>query len=1301
MATIATQSLSQLVKVHKNIGESVNFRKAFFDVDGEERSGSNFYPMAPQAEALRAVAESALSGGSILLAGNAGTGKSSLLHMFADLLTIPYPGEDFSALIGRVSDVSIVRSLTALRTEGRRWLVVAPEFGDKDDFDSALQRALSGALFSQGSEEFVPSGSSLIDDFSQTSDFLHNKGEFDGIVVVCDSVDDLIDHLLKEPDSFISGQVQKFTKFCASSRFPVLFSAASDQDMSQFTVAEEEILVKFFQKIQPVTILGRIGEWEELVGKHVLEHPEGEVWKEVTEYKDFRAVAESLSHSGLYQGSSDRWLTEIVMQGGYPMHPSALFALPRMVSCLTLHIKNAFNFFNDSSPGGFTYFLRNFAVVQPNGRLHLYTADSLYTYFEKVIQNDPANKDYVDALQKAVSSAGDIPQARRILRMVLVFQMVGSDRLRTKADDLIWALHLGERETRIARHSLDLLVQRKSLIYVEATGEYLLPVQREKVSLDDALNRMRSRVRVQLDVRGELQSALPRKRYMAEGFNARYNTDRSVFAKTFVYSDMKDPVLFMDEANKLGSHVRPYRGDIMVALTIPEQESELTALRADLEAGKFNSDRLIVGIPKEASNFSKEILEVHALERLRVLEPPFSDPSTAENKQIVKMLEASSAAMKASLAKLFDYKNFVFYYNGKLDSDMDEEAFKRYIDEKITVLVGKPTVMTEPSLGFVRDPGHARRQRQVAINYLLSCTDDIAVRADFGAPGRILKKSLAEAGIIKAVEEKSQWTHYELAEKWPEDGFAAGVSFLRSQIIAGAGGEKMTPAVQAVMPLLEAPYSFTPSAAEMMIAVLAWKWNRSLQFCKNWQRAQAEGRNELLETVPITAESIFELVGNPDNWAIKYIDATEDQKKYLSGFDRFCTEDGHEDSLWIRASHGILSAYSRLPQAAKVPGASGDALADSLCEALEEAKSLKKDNELRDFAEKTLPKVLGMPDVFSWSAYSNEMISSLHLAFDKLERVVSSRRERLERGLAKVFQPEGEELSWNEAGARWLSTQKREELAPWKDEAQALDESCGSGNLEDLLEGLGFEPFDKWDCDHDDEIIERFRAMREDTEWAVYSSAYSAETAEQALLSLSEPVLSQFDFDSDYLEGMFAEELETVSWPRFAREAAEKDDEEEEGAEPKAETPAKEEAPAKEESPADIIALLSSRQQEKEISLDFLFDNSVCLPRPKTVEPRRGAQSAFWQLSAQLRQRENDVREAQERAEAEAAAAEAEAAAAAEAAFPPPPEMSFEEESLVPDDIAEMVEEQPAPVQEEAPASTSRVELDESLLEWL
>ena len=128
-----------------------------------------------------------------------------------------------------------------------------------------------------------------------------------------------------------------------------------------------------------------------------------------------------------------------------------------------------------------------------------------------------------------------------------------------------------------------------------------------------------------------------------------------------------------------------------------------------------------------------------------------------------------------------------------------------------------------------------------------------------------------------------------------------------------------------------------------------------------------------------------------------------------------------------------------------------------------------------------------------------------------------------------------------------------------------------------------------------------------------------------------------------------------------------------------------------------------ARQQEKDISLDFLFDNSVCLPRPKTVEPRRGAKSAFWQLSAQLRQRETDAREAQERAEAEAAAAEQRAAeaAASEAAFPPPPEMSFEEESLVPDEIAEMVAEQPAPVQEEAPASTSRVELDESLLEWL
>ena len=46
--------------------------------------------------------------------------------------------------------------------------------------------------------------------------------------------------------------------------------------------------------------------------------------------------------------------------------------------------------------------------------------------------------------------------------------------------------------------------------------------------------------------------------------------------------------------------------------------------------------------------------------------------------------------------------------------------------------------------------------------------------------------------------------------------------------------------------------------------------------------------------------------------------------------------------------------------------------------------------------------------------------------------------------------------------------------------------------------------------------------------------------------------------------------------------------------------------------------------------------------------------------------------------------------------------MSFEEESIVPDEIAEMVAEQPEPVQEEAPrAQRVAPELDESLLEWL
>lgn len=1146
MAILGTQSLTQLVKVRPEASGTVDARQAFLDPEQGALLQSRFFPLSPQIDALRAAAETGREGGSILIAGAAGTGKSMLLFMLAKALSVAFPGDEFTAVCDRIHEAQAVRALGGLRNAGRRWLVVMPETSSTDDFDSAVRRALNGALYTQGVADFAPTPGNLRDEFAQTVEHLKAKGGFDGIAILFDGFDEFVADALEDANSPVAGQVAGFGEWCRSSRFPVFLAALVDREMGLFSLDEETRLLKMFSRVQPVTLLGKSGEWEELVGKVILEHPDDETWAAVRAHQDLRVVRENLGRIGLYQGTSDRWQTEMVVDGAYPLHPAALFALPRVALRLASKGKTAFTFFSDASPGGLLYFLKNFAVAQPNGRLSLYTADSLFTHFERAIEEDAANQDYLEALQKAVLAAGDIPQARRLLRMVLIFQMVGHDRLRSRADDLIWALHLGEREVRIARRSLDLLVQKNALRYSEGTEEYLLPLERKQVSLEESLARTRNRVRTELDITAVLQRQIALPRLPARKFNQKHGADRTAFGRLFRASELRDSAGFQAVVEEAVGQVRPYRGDVLVAYVLAETPEELQAVRSEAEAGRLDHPRVILALPREAQSFSREALEAMALERMRALEPPFSDPTSAEHKRVSELLESARDSLRRSFQKFMDTRTLEFRHQGTITTDLDEEALVDYVDDRVAALVGKPPAVAEPALAFLRDPGRARRQRQQALNYLLACRGELALRTDAGATGRILRAGLAESGIIAVTGHVGSWTHYDLAAHVPDKGLGKAFRLVRERLVGGAGEDRTVEATEVVRPLMEAPHSLTPAMVELLLAAVLWKWPRELCLCRNWQRAQAESRPDLLETVPATAETLFELVGSPGDWAIRYADAEPSQRDFLDGILRLVGKgrSARAASLWNAAGEALLEWYESLPAAARTPGAAAEPDAQAVRNLLADEKARQ---DLREMVQVRLPRALGAPPIFSWQAEGEDLLERLAQARQALEGVVTSRLETLRAGLREIFGAHAggdQSLAWPERARRWLASVADDLHGPGvppehlvlAEVAEAYDGAEAAG---ELATALGYPPIAEWRHDLSGEILERFRAMREEIEWGPYRQAYAdAADPEASVLDLVRPVLTRAGLPQDELEALLVAELELAVWPESIHEEA-------------------------------------------------------------------------------------------------------------------------------------------------------------------
>jgi ribosomal protein L12E/L44/L45/RPP1/RPP2 len=769
----------------------------------------------------------------------------------------------------------------------------------------------------------------------------------------------------------------------------------------------------------------------------------------------------------------------------------------------------------------------------------------MYTHFEKALEQDPAHKEFVEAMRKAILAAGDIPQARRLLRTVFIFQLVGHDRLRSRAEELVWALHLGEREVRIAQRSLELLVQKGALRYAEASEEYLLPLERRQVDLDEALERTRNRIRPSLDLPAILQRNVSLPRLPASRFNARHGTDRQAFWRLFRAAELGDPSAFQAMAEEFSRQVRPYRGDLMVAFVLAETEEELQAVRELAEAGSLDHPRLILGLPSEPASFANEALEVRALDRLRALEPPFSDPTSNEYRQVTARLEAARSTLRKSFQELLQPGEMVFRHQGQVFADLDVKALQDLVDRIIDETVGAPPALSEPALAFLRDRGHARRQRQVALNHLLACRGELALRTDAGVTGRILKAGLVETGILALQSEARNWTSFNLVEKVPDQGLGRAFNQLRQKLVGGADEARTVPGLDLVVPLLEPPHSLTPATVELLLATLFWKWPRELGLCRNWQRAQVEGRPELLEEVVPSAEALFDMVSAPEDWVVLFVDAEPAQKSFLEGIlENFPQKPGPTSSLWTAAGEALLAWFEALPPAARWQ-AQVDPSFQPVCDLLADPTSAE---DLRELLEVRLPRALGVPPVFSWQAESEDMLEELIGLCRTLDGLVEARLARLGVGLAEVFAAHAggdEALEWPARVRRWLEvvteepghTFWQEELRLLAEQVREVDDPIQAAT--GLLQALGHPPCEQWRHDRTMEVLEVFRAMREEVEWGAYRALKFAEPdPETTVRSLVQPVLKRAGLPEEELEAILVAELELADWPELVEALA-------------------------------------------------------------------------------------------------------------------------------------------------------------------
>ncbi len=84
------------------------------------------------------------------------------------------------------------------------------------------------------------------------------------------------------------------------------------------------------------------------------------------------------------------------------------------------------------------------------------------------------------------------------------------------------------------------------------------------------------------------------------------------------------------------------------------------------------------------------------------------------------------------------------------------------------------------------------------------------------------------------------------------------------------------------------------------------------------------------------------------------------------------------------------------------------------------------------------------------------------------------------------------------------------------------------------MKALGHPPCEQWRHDRSLEILEVFRALREEVEWGAYRTLkFEQPDPEASVRSLVQPVLKRAGLPEEELEDLLVAELEQADWPEL------------------------------------------------------------------------------------------------------------------------------------------------------------------------
>jgi len=938
---------------------------------------------------------------------------------------------------------------------------------------------------------------------------LRKEAGYQGIVVIFDEFGKHLEQISSNPNSDESLRIQNFAQYCKRSGeeqcFLIVVAHGSLRDYAMGKMSDEE-WKKVSGRFEELNLTGIDEGIEELLDTIIIQPSEtkfNELWDKATSSPELEELYTIISKLELYPEKDRHWIFEKVIEGGYPLHPLAVFSLIRLSEAIGQYHRTMFTFLDDEDTG-LKGFINKHTIFSDDGGLNFFQVDYLFDYFEKAIQEQGKkerkyrliHEGFIEAKTKLPKESVLGIRLLKAIAILSILKRVGIENLPTTIEILQYALNLPESKRDSLGKLLEEMKNIQALKKREATGEWLFKKGYEDYDLEEDLN---NKLEISFDNPfRQINEKYPPRNIEAKVYNEKHFMDRRLVAK-FVSPD------HLSNIEGYKKEIETQFLDGMILYVTSETEEEIEAAKRIAEREKHR--QLLIAVPKEPVEFMSLFKKIEALGRLKD-DPPYSIPASEAREDLDTFFKDTEDTLKKKLEWVQSAKNLYWYTYWGVNSTLERGEEIELVNEIMEKVFDKtPRIAHEIAFNW-RGREFKKASRIEAMDKILETeVIEIKERGSIPAPDNIIKQALKENSLLQFKEPRGEgFNAYGLSSPPDETPVSEVLKAIERNMIKKDAPISMLPVINR---LRQSPFGLSLMSIEVFLSCFMREYKDQLAVIRNFERLK-KGLSGW-EIVPITGEHISQIVHKPEDYHSFFYELTSVQKGYLEhlknlfGFDKPLPKGNIVEGV----KDIVLEWVGELPTLTK----KAEKFRNNRCRDLLDI--IFTEQEARRLLLTEIPKKCGIDkDSQEWKEDNAiETLDILKHFVEEINSFAENFAENLIKELRSVFEVKGDtEEDFSNGVNSWYS--KLPEYTkghPFVSDAAALKKAASTEGkirerfLEELPKDLGLKSYLDWDQDKTDKFILKVAKARREIE------IYKPTTVEPPPLPPSEEEIREFE----------------------------------------------------------------------------------------------------------------------------------------------------------------------------------------------